>query len=157
MRDQAKVWLQKAIRNPLFWALAVFSFSQCSVAATAPQATIDTLAINVDAKNAERFLDFLYKHEDKIIGLKVRLWSTLDNPDFHVELKGENLSAYVTGGKIELYCSSCADYYQGAAVLDGYFLVKSEFHHGSFDVILRKLDEAQVLLSNPRTRSVQLR
>jgi hypothetical protein len=98
-----------------------------------------------------------FKHEDKIVGLKVTLWSSLEESVFHVELKGENLSAYVTGGKVELFCLSCARYYQGAAVLDGYFLVKTEFHHGSFDVFLRKLDEAQVLLSNPRKRSVELR
>jgi hypothetical protein len=42
-------------------------------------------------------------------------------------------------------------------VLDGYFLVKTEFYHGTFDVILRKLDEAQVLLSNTRKRPVQLK
>jgi hypothetical protein len=157
MRYKAKVWRQRAIRFALYWALTVVAFAQCGVATPASQATIDTIDVNVDAKNAEKFLDFLYKHEDKILGLKVKLWSILDKSELHVKLDGENLTAYVTNGKIEMFCFSCAGYYQGAAVLDGYFLVKTEFHHGAFDVILRKLDEAQVLLSNPRKRPVQLK
>ena len=154
MRDRTKLWRQKVIKSALCSALAVFTFSQCDRATPAPQATIDTISVNVDAKNAERFLDFWFKHEDKIVGLKVTLWYYLEESVFHVELKGENLSTYVTGGKVELFCLSCARYYQGA---DGYFLVKTEFHNGSFDVFLRKLDEAQVLLSHPRKRSVELR
>jgi hypothetical protein len=132
------------------------AFAPCKVATRAPQATIDTIDVNVDEKNAEKFLDFLFKHADSIVALKARLWPN-NQSDFHIYLKGEDLQASVTGGKLGLACLSCASYYQSAAVLDGYFLVKTEFHHGTSDIYLQKLDKAQVLLSNPRKRSVQLR
>jgi hypothetical protein len=88
------------------------------VALAASQVTIDTVDVNVNEANAARFLGFLSSHENKIVGLlKARLW-----PDsgFHVDLKGENLSAYVSGGTA-LSCEACAYYYQTAAVLDGYY------------------------------------
>jgi hypothetical protein len=88
MRDRTKLWRRKVIKSALCSALAVFTFSQCDGATSAPQATIDTISVNVDAKNAERLLDFLFKHEDKIVGLKVILWSSLEESVFHVELKG---------------------------------------------------------------------
>jgi hypothetical protein len=135
----------------------VFAFAPWKFALPAPQATIDTIDLNVNEQNAGRFFDFLYSHENKLVGLlKARLWSDT-GPKFHVDLQGENLSAFVTGVSKVLSCDSCAYYYQTAAVLDGYFLVKTEFHHGNIEIILRKIDEAQVLLSNPRTRPVQLR
>lgn len=148
------------MRTKTLFTLVITSLSLCLFsnvvenAAAAEAGTIKIIEGFVDDINFNEFTSSLAKSDHLIVGLRIQF---VDGELLKVNAEKESLSAYLKGEPVEIYAprGRTWDRLHG---FDGFFIVKkgSSTHQGVSSILLKEVDEAQVLLSDASFEIVRL-